>query len=69
MTYFSNQGWECPKCGSIYAPFVTSCFSCSKTNYKTGDLTSDSNTQVQCYCDGTCKQPGKKCPLLLTESE
>ncbi len=22
------QGWQCPKCQAIYAPFVTSCMDC-----------------------------------------
>lgn len=24
------QGWECPKCGNVYAPYVTTCLSCSE---------------------------------------
>lgn len=23
-----NQGWECPKCKSVYAPHVTKCEKC-----------------------------------------
>ena len=25
----SNQGWECPKCGNVYAPLVTECLNCN----------------------------------------
>ncbi len=29
----SLQGWECPKCGQVYAPFVSMCSNClPKTN-------------------------------------
>ena len=24
-----NKGWECPKCGRVYAPSVTECFACN----------------------------------------
>ena len=24
-----NQGWECPKCGRVYAPFVQECKGCA----------------------------------------
>lgn len=24
-----KQGWECPKCGSVYAPWVFSCGRCA----------------------------------------
>lgn len=23
------MGWECPKCGRVYAPTVTECFTCN----------------------------------------
>jgi len=29
------QGWECPKCGSIYSLFVTECRLCRGSNIKT----------------------------------
>lgn len=25
-----QQGWECPKCGSVYAPFMPACTKCGK---------------------------------------
>lgn len=27
---FHQQGWECPKCGSVYAPFMPACTKCGK---------------------------------------
>lgn len=24
-----NKGWECPKCGRVYAPSVTECYLCA----------------------------------------
>ena len=26
----STQGWVCPKCGTVYGPFILSCYRCSK---------------------------------------
>lgn len=34
-----HRGWECPKCGTVYAPTVTSC-SCLKK---------------ECKCGGNCR--------------
>ncbi len=28
-TNIQNKGWECPKCGRVYAPCVTECRSCN----------------------------------------
>lgn len=28
-----NQGWECPKCGKVYAPSVQQCWTCGKNTY------------------------------------
>ena len=25
----AQQGWECPRCGKVYAPWMPSCTSCS----------------------------------------
>jgi hypothetical protein len=37
-----NQGWECPKCHSVYAPWAEKCWSCrdqaaTTTTWLTGD--------------------------------
>lgn len=29
-----NQGWECPKCGRVYAPVVLQCSHCKPTNLR-----------------------------------
>lgn len=38
---FMQQGWECPKCGHVYAPTVTECKHCShdESATTTGDTT------------------------------
>jgi uncharacterized OB-fold protein len=28
--YVANYGWECPKCGTVYAPFIQECKNCRK---------------------------------------
>jgi hypothetical protein len=33
----SLQGWECPKCGSVWSPFTPGCATCAKA--KPPDLT------------------------------
>lgn len=29
-----NKGWECPKCGRVYAPFWAECIKCNKETPK-----------------------------------
>lgn len=31
----NTQGWECPKCGSVYAIWVSECGRCVNSNVKT----------------------------------
>mgnify|MGYP001608228187 CR=1 FL=1 len=33
-----SQGWECPKCGSVYAIWVASCSTCKNSNLKKGEI-------------------------------
>lgn len=34
-----QQGWECPKCGSVYAPFMTECKKCNRNDVPTCTVT------------------------------
>ena len=27
-----NKGWACPKCGRVYAPFISECYHCNREN-------------------------------------
>lgn len=40
------QGWECPKCGSVYAPHVSKCSQChhGSKNVETAPTTGASTT-------------------------
>ena len=29
-----NKGWECPKCGRVYAPWVEKCKYCGNHNFQ-----------------------------------
>ena len=29
MSEENVKGWECPKCGKIYSPFMSECISCN----------------------------------------
>ena len=29
-----NQGWQCPVCKNVYAPFIQACTKCNKVEYK-----------------------------------
>jgi hypothetical protein len=28
-----SEGWICPKCGSVYAPFVSGCWKCNHQSF------------------------------------
>lgn len=32
-----RQGWMCPKCGNVYAPFIPECSNCNSHGVTTGD--------------------------------
>ena len=55
-------GWICPKCGSVYAPFVAECRFCTGGN--TATRTYSSNSSDQCpSCRGPREQPAMTgCP-------
>ena len=33
----NNKGWECPKCGNVYAPEVWECPNCNSKGKKKGE--------------------------------
>lgn len=42
QVYGGPRGWECPKCGAVYAPTVPECHRCAPTRapyHDTGTLT------------------------------
>lgn len=47
----AEQGWECPRCGRINAPWKSQC-NCSKNNYQTVlDKPSDNEWWKHVYCN------------------
>ena len=32
IQFGTNRGWECPKCGRVYAPWMSSCAYCGVDN-------------------------------------
>lgn len=53
------QGWECPKCGGVYAPYTPMCFSCGNAKFVTqprtgtGDPIPNPDTTVWSGVNGT----------------
>ena len=52
--YKAEQGWECPRCGRINAPWVRQC-DCSRNNWTitTSDLTYKPKLWTEVTCQGT----------------
>lgn len=48
----AQQGWQCPRCGRINAPWVESC-SCQMPTY----VTTKWYTNVPSYCQGCSNHP------------
>lgn len=54
---FSNYGWECPKCGKVYAPFISECRFCnveksyisSTSTFYYGKYNNCTNTELTNY--------------------
>lgn len=40
------QGWECPKCGSVYGPFVQICGQCRNSNIQIIDSPGTSESVI-----------------------
>lgn len=51
-----NEGWVCPKCGRVYAPFVMSCQPCGKN--ATGTLGGGGYFNVSRICGGVTTNTG-----------
>ena len=47
-----NRGWECPKCGRCYAPWVPDCEVCGKVGTVAGVTTSTSADAYVCTGPG-----------------
>lgn len=41
-----NKGWECPKCGKVYAPHVDECKACNKALIGTGSTNDETITSA-----------------------
>lgn len=73
----TSQGWECPKCGRVYAPWVADCWWCGRktvsgTTTTTGQCLKCGtfllkNMAHVCYSTDTITTPGHciTCGLLL----
>ena len=67
-----RQGWECPKCGKVYAPWVSECSLCGRNEGHTTWTSSDASTKWEVYNKVMCKncssktdtcQDGLHCPM------
>jgi methionyl-tRNA synthetase len=50
MHGFTQQGWECPKCGRVYSPSTHMCWSCPEktiTSTTTGQLLQAKEMEVE----------------------
>jgi hypothetical protein len=57
------QGWECPKCGQVYGPFVMQCFTCRpKSALAVNTLPWSPPVQP---CPGCCPLPVWPVPLVV----
>ena len=50
ITMGNKQGWECPKCGRVYAPWVSTCFYCGD-NFRSVTQTSVTQTTAKSLAD------------------
>lgn len=48
-----NQGWECPKCGRVYAPWMDQCTTCNNKNTHSWSQTITTRDPYKFYSEGT----------------
>ena len=44
--YHVQQGWECPKCGAVMAPWQNCCVNCGGNNWKPSITWNDGSTPI-----------------------
>lgn len=54
---FTQQGWECPKCGRVYSPTTSMCSNCPQK------ATTQTTTNTPIYRGITCL-----CPMFIPDS-
>ena len=61
----SNQGWSCPRCGKVFAPFIPECKSCNEQVARDSrPVPTMSNKCLVCGGD----HGGLQCPRLESKS-
>lgn len=55
-----SEGWICPKCGSVYAPFVAECANCKTMPVV---LSGSTNTRPTFACTCGSSASNGVCPL------
>lgn len=61
-------GWECPKCGRCYAPFVQACNICGPTDTRPEPPPCPANIRSGtmlpfCFTHNRIYFPGERCPV------
>lgn len=58
------QGWECPKCGQVYGPFVLRCFTCRPNSVNATNTLPFLLSRPCPGCQGIpCRGTSSGCPL------
>lgn len=60
----TQQGWECPKCLNVYAPWVEQCSKCPGFQWT---FTTDSGKAIEHVCDFDCGE--SRCLICGVSSE
>lgn len=51
------KGWECPKCGRCYSPFVTDCSACNTPQVDLTTTITPIQVPLSCTCGMTSNLP------------